>query len=339
MNIRDFVVFWDSESEPESVLVERILYSLFVKRLKANKPVIAAVIAKSGEGKSWAMNKLFEALMSAQGISLVDNLDFFRVGSVTNPLQYSEKVDKILTDKAYKKLNVLNIHDAGMLNEKNWQSFINLVVSDVNNLSRKLKPLALFYIAQYIKSVGSQVRPTLTHYITLSRPLKGNSRMTIEIVYNDERDLEKPKLRKRRVSGFVVDPKDGSYQRFVPSYFEMSPPSKALIAEFDILDYEGKEVYLKNKLSKLLAQMKAEIGDVSERVSLVLDYYKGNPDLLSVVAHRGKRGWKLNSRFREVHDFTVAEERLFSKRLNESLKDKGFLSEDKEEEGLTNEVE
>lgn len=328
MNIRDFVVYHDFDSEPAELLTEKVLYSLFVKRLKANKPVIGAVIAKSGEGKSWGLNKLFEVLMRIQGVDLLENEDFFEVGSITNPLQYSPKIDKILRDKHYKKLNVVNIHDAGMLTEGNWQSFLNLVISDVNNLSRKIKPMALFYLGQYIKTIGPKVRPTLTHYITFTRPLSGPSRMRIEIIWNDERDIEKPKLRKRAVSGFVVDPRDGSYQRFTPSYFEVSKPSKRIIELFDVLDYEGKEIFLKSKLDKLMGSLKAEIGDPGERVGVLVDHYAKNPDLLSSIARRGKRGWKMTKNFRDLHDLTVAEERLFQKKINESFKKDGFMAEE-----------
>jgi len=332
MQIRDFVVHWNSKTESQDVLVERILYSLFVKRIKRNKPVIAAVIAKSGEGKSWGLNKLFEILMRIQGVDLQKNKEFFECACITNPLQYSEKMNLILKDKRYKKLNVVNVHEAKMLiDQGNWQAFINLAVADVNSMARKLKPLAMFYAAQYIKDIGSKVRPTLTHYITFSRPLKGNSRMRIEIVWNDEKDLEKPRLRKRAVSGFIVDEADNnSYQRFTPSYFEMTPPSKYLIDLFDRLDYEGKEIFLKSKLDKLMSSIKADLGNVSDRVNVLVDWYKESPDLVSSVARRGKRGWKLNQNFRKLHDLTIAEERLFQKKLNDSFKDGGFI---KDEEG------
>lgn len=328
MHLRDFVVRYDPDKDSLADLTDRILYSIFVKRIKANKPLIAAVIAKSGEGKSWGINKLFEILMRIQNVKQDRIIDFFEMATITNPLDYANKIDTIFQDKNYKKLNMAIVHEAKMLiNSATWQSFVNMAIADINSMSRAIKPLMFFYISQFIKDIDPKVRPTLTHYITFQRPLKGTSKMRIELIWNDERDIEKPKLKKRRITGFLVYP-DGSYRRFTPSYFEVQSPSPEINEIFEKLDFEGKSQIIKHKLSKLLTSIKADIGITGQKIDLMVDYYAKDIDLVSSIAKRSKRGWRLNKNVRKMYDLTASEERLFEKKLSDKLKEQGVLSEE-----------
>lgn len=330
---KDFVVFFDSKKDSKEELTRRILYSVFVRRIKANKPLVAAVIAKSGEGKSWGINRLFEVLMEVQGVSKDSVLDFFKVATISNPLQYSEKMDILFNDKNYKKLNVAIVHEAKMLiNSANWQSFSNMAIADVNSMSRSLKPIMFFYLSQFIKDIDPKVRPTITHYITFERPLRGKSKMKIEIVWNDERDIEKPKLRKRQLSGYIVDEK-GNYTRFSPSYFEMNKPSDDITDLFEKIDFEGKSMIIKKRLSKIIDSIKAELGDTSDRVETLVEYYSTNIELIHTIAKRFRGNWRIKKETRDLHDLNREESRIFERRMNEVLKEKSMILEEQINEG------
>jgi len=327
-NIDFWVKFNPLKDSPEE-LSRRILYSIFVKRTKAKKPVVAGVIAKSGEGKSYALNKISDELMYIQGIDFLEHMDFFDTMTIANPLQYAEKLDKILYDKKYKKLNVMVVHDARtVVSSKNWRTFVNTAIADVNALSRAIKPLMFFFISQAFKDIDPNVRSTLTHYITVSRPNSGHySRMEISVIWNDERDIEKPKYRKRKIRGVVEYP-DGRKRMFIPDSLYLKWLRKPLQERFEKLDYEGKSVILKNKMSKIMSEMKAEIGNDSIKIDSMVDWYFKNTDMLGSIARRNKNGWKVKNDLRNLHDLTPEECRLFERRLNDKMKDSDMIKKD-----------
>jgi hypothetical protein len=328
----DFYVKFDPKNDSPEDLTRRILYAIFVKRIKAKKPVVSAIIAKSGEGKSYGTNKVVDELMGIQGVDLVENMDFFDTLTIANPLQYAEKLDKMLFDKKYKKLNCMLVHEArSVVSAKNWRNFVNTAIADVNAMSRSIKPLMFFFVSQAFKDIDSNVRSTLTHYISISRPNNGNySRMEIFVLWHDESDIEKPKFRRRKIRGVVEYP-DGKRRLFIPDSLYIKWLRKELEARFDKLDYEGKSMILKNKMSKIMAELKAEIGDNTVKIDSMVDWYLKHTDMLSSIAKRGKRGWRVKVDLRRLHDLTPEESRLFEKRLNDRFKEEDLIREEEED--------
>lgn len=323
----DFVVRYDDRVDSTEDLRMRILHSIFVKRVKGKKPVNAAVIADSGEGKSWAINRLAEDLANIQKYSISDDFDFFRVMTVANPLDYSENIDKILFDPKYKKLNILIIHEAKMVVDgSNWRSFVNMAIANTNTMARRVKPLMSFIISQYLKDIDPKLRPSLTHYITLHRSYGKKPRMRIYRIWKDQRDLEKPRLRHRKIRGVLLTP-NGTVS-FEPDFFEMDKPSESVIEWFEKLDYEGKSMFLKNKIKKINDALRSEIGDVGSRVEGIVAYYIEHPELISTIGKRSVRGWKLRKEARNLHDFSIDEERSFQSLLNKRLKETDYFEKE-----------
>lgn len=324
----DFWVKFDPDNDTPEELSRRILYSLFVKRVKAKKPVVAAIIAKSGEGKSYGCNKVIDELMYIQGIDLVENMDFFDVITIANPLQYAEKLDKMLYDKRYKKVNCMAVHESRtVVSAKNWRTFVNTAISDVNAMSRAIKPIMFFFISQAFKDIDSNVRSTLTHYINITRPNSANhSRMEIYTLWNDEKDIEKPKFRKRKIRGVVEYP-DGRRRLYIPDSLYLKWLRKPLQERFEQLDYEGKSLLLKSKMGKIMSEMKAELGNDSVKIDSMVEWYIKRVDMLSSVARRNKNGWKVKADIRKLHDLTPEESKLFETRLNAKMKESNMLKE------------
>src|SRR6056297_688344 len=318
--IIDFYVKFNPETETKEDLARKILYSLFIKRVKAKKPVVAAIIAKSGEGKSYACNKLIDELMWIQGIDLLENMHLFDTATIANPVQYAEKLDLILNDKNYKKLNVMAVHESRtVISANNWRSFVNTAIADVNAMSRAIKPLMFFFISQAWKDIDSNVRSTITHYITITRPNSKNySRMEISVVWNDERAIEKPRFKKRKIRGVVEYP-DGRARPFTPDSLYLRWLRKPIQERFEKLDYEGKKLILQNKMSKIIGDMKAEMGDFTEKIDTMVDWYISHTDSLQEVAKRTKKGWTFNKNLKSLHDLSPQETKLFQQRFNEKI--------------------
>lgn len=329
----DFWVKFNPDKDSPEELSRRILYSLFVKRTKAKKPVVAAVIAKSGEGKSYGVNKIADEIMHIQGIDLVQNMELFDVLTIANPLQYAEKLDLLLYDKRYKKVNLMVVHESrSVVSAKNWRSFVNTAISDVNAMSRSIKPLMFFFISQAFKDIDSNVRSTLTHYITITRPNSGHhSRMEISVIWNDEKDIEKPKYRKRKIRGIVEYP-DGRTRLFVPDSLYLKWLRKPLQERFETLDYEGKSAILKSKMAKIISEIKSEFDDNSVKIDAMVEWYFKRSDMLGSVARRGRAGWKVKKDIRELHDLTPEEAKLFESRLNDKFVKSGMIAKDNDGE-------
>lgn len=321
----DFVVKHEEGVDSPEQLTRRILYSIIISRIKHKKPVVIFVGGDSGEGKSLSVLRLQEILMEIQGLEF---RKFLEAMNVFTPLEYAEKLGKLLYDKEFKKANTVCIHEAReVVKAKNWQSFLVQAVADVNAMSRSIKRMCIFIVSQFIRDISNDIRYTLNYYMIVRRPKGKRARLYINVMWKDDRDLEKPKLRKRKLSGYLVD-KRGKYHRFVPQYLELKKPSKDIIDAFEKADYKAKAEIIRRKLNRLVDEMKAEIGEESGQISAMVDYYVSHPDSLGLIGKRRKGKWRLNVNARDMHNLSVDDARLFEGRLNEALKEKGMLSEE-----------
>ena len=196
--------------------------------------------------------------MEIQGLDIMDYVD---VMNVYTPLEYSTKLNKILFYKAYKKANIFCIHEARtVVKAKLWHGFLAQAISDINAMSRSIKRICTIIISQFIRDITADTRYTLNLYCKISRPLGKPARLYINVMWKDDRDLEKPKLRKRKLSGYLIYP-NGKYQRFIPKYFEMKKPSKAIIELFEKADKEGKTKIIRRKQDEVLKELKNDLGN------------------------------------------------------------------------------
>jgi len=318
----DFVVKYDPNKDKLGDISRRIIYSIFVKRLKDNKPCVIFVGGDSGEGKSFAGLRLQEIILGTQGIDLKK---YVNAVNVHTPLEYPNKINALLFDKELKKVNVLCVHEAReVVKAKLWASFLTQSIADINAMARSIKRLAIIIVSQFIRDITTDIRYTLNYYCIVRRPKGRKARLYINVLWKDDRDLEKPRLRKRKLSGYLVYP-NGVYKRFIPQYIELSKPDKEVVAEFEKNDFNAKAGVIKKKISKLINEMKAEVGEESNKVAAMVEWYSTKTENITVIGKRYKGKLRVNTAFKDLHDLTDSEVKEFELKLNDALIKKGVI--------------
>lgn len=324
----DFVIKHDPDKETSEELTKKIFYSVFIKRLKAQKPCIIFMSGESGEGKSYSALIFQMILLEIQGLYLKDYINHI---NVYQPLEYPKKLKAILFDKELKKLNIICMHEAReIVKAKLWYNFLNQSISDINAMSRKVKRLITIIISQFIRDISTDIRYTLNYYCVVRRPKNKPARVYINVLWKDDRDLDKPKLKKRKLSGYIVLP-NGAYKRYVPKYLECRLPPKEIRDEFDRKDFESKAHIIKKKIDNLIKEMEQDIGETTNKINTMVDWYVGNPTSLNMIGkvYRGK--FKLRKEFKTMHEMNDFESIQFEKRLNEELDKQGVVEDGTDE--------
>lgn len=317
----DFVVKYNPETDTPEDVTERILYTLIVKRIKNNKPVILFISGDSGEGKSTAAIRLQEILCKMQGIDIKEH---FLAMNIFSPMEYPHKVGNILEKKELKKVNIVCMHEAReIVKAKQWNSFLTQSVADINAMSRSIKRIATIIISQFIRDITTDVRYTLTYYAEISRPLGKKSRMRLYVMWKDARDLEKPKLKKRKVAGYLVMP-NGRYKRFIPQYFEINKPDKELLRIFDEADKESKLSIIRSKLNRLIDEMRIESGEGYKKIDAMVSFYTEDVERLGLIGKRLRGKWRVKKEVQEMHGISLEEVKIFESKLNKALEGKAF---------------
>lgn len=318
----DFFVKHDFKTESEEELSKKILYALFIKRIKGKKQTTTFIGGDSGEGKSSTAIALQMLLMEVRGIDIKKYLSAM---NIYTPLQYAQKLNPILYDKSLKEADMICMHEAReVVKSKNWQSFLSQTVSDVNAMSRTVKRMNIFIVSQFIRDITTDIRYTLTYYGKVYRPIGKRARLYLYRMWKDDRDLEKPKLRKRGLVGYVVAP-NGRAKKFRPQYFEMPPLPKDVKEMFEKEDFDAKSHIIKNKLNKLLKDLEKEYGDMEPKMNTMVEWYAKNPETLTLIGSQRKGEWRVKKEFKDMHSLDKDEAKDFEKRLNQQLKNKGVI--------------
>ena len=326
MVFTDFKVKYDPDKETPQDLTKKIINSIFIRRLKNKKPAITFISGDSGEGKSYSALKLQETILEILGLDINKYLD---VMNVYIPIEYPIKIQKLLYDKEYKKVNVITLHEAReVIKAKEWHSFLNQSIADINAMTRSVKRLCVFIVSQFIRDISSDIRYTLNYYIKVKRAMGGNrrARLYISVVWKDDRDMDKPKLRKRRLSGIVVYP-DNRHRRYTPIYLELTPPSKEVAKKFDEADFNAKSKINKGKLNKLLKEMQKDLEVKDDKIEAMVSWYVKNPDSLNMILKR--RGSKISVKpyLMKMHDVNKEELKLFEEKLLTELSNKEVVKD------------
>lgn len=320
----DFSVKHDFETESNQDLSKKIIKAMWLNRLKRNKPVVIFVGGKSGEGKSYTVIRIQEILCELQNL---DIFKYFDVMNVYTPIQYPEKLQEILNNKEYKKVNIIAVQEAReVVKAKNWSSFLTQAIADINALVRTQRRMCIILVSQSLKDITKEIRYTIDYYCKVARPGHNAARLFIDRLYMDERDLENLKLKKRRVWGFVQDPK-GRKIKLYPEFIELSLPDKRLTEIFDKQDFESKGQIIRDKTNKLIEEIKKDMDIEDKRVNQLVDHYISNIDQLLSIGKQTKKGWRANKEFREMYKLGVQESREFENLLNIKLKEKGVLED------------
>lgn len=299
----------------EKFISNSILKSLTIRRLKADKPSVILVTGDSGEGKSATALRVATDVLAMQEINIRDYLNDV---IVYNPFEFAEKVDAILTSERLKKVNVIILDEArGIVKASNWNSFINQAISDINAVSRGVKPLVIIIVSQDVGDIDRSTRKTIKYEFICSRPLESKVRIhpVVYYKYRPRGSVEKIELRYRSLKIQV---------RGEIENYEINPPILVVNkVDSDIWNlYKSEEAIRKTKLirnrtSKLINKLKKERSGEESRVDNVYNILVEDSEKLGelTVFKRGKT--RINEDALEFNDWSKSEMRELEKRLNQ----------------------
>jgi hypothetical protein len=240
----DFAVRYDPKTTKPEELTKKILHSIVIRRLKFKKPAVMFIAGKSGEGKSHTAIKLQQLLLEINNLDIKEHLQNI---NVFTPLEYPKKLDQLLYNKELKKVNIICMHEAReIIRATDWRNFLTTSIADVNAMSRAIKRLCIMIISQNLKDIAREIRLTVNYYCKVSRPLGKNARLYIFTMYEDDRDIDNPRIKKRRLTGYLVYP-NGKYHKYTPQYLELSRLDKDIAKTFEKADTDAKSGILKSK--------------------------------------------------------------------------------------------
>lgn len=314
----DFAIPYDPATDTQLDVFKRILLSTIIKRIAAKKPTVCFIGGDSGEGKSTTALTLQYLICDLLNINMKD---YVNVMNVYTPLQYPDKIQELLFKPDYKKINIICMHEAReIVKAKNWNSFLNTAVADVNAMSRSVKPLIIMIVSQFIRDISKEIRYTLNHYMTVKRDYGRPARLYWQVIYKDDRDIETPILRKRKLKGYLILP-SGKYMLYSPDYFSVAMPPSDIMEIFNKSDLESKSEIIKQKLNKLISEMKMEHENMNFKVDAMVEHYSANLDQLAGIGERNQRGrYKIKKLVQKMHDLTPHEFKRFEQELNAKLK-------------------
>lgn len=325
--VNDFIVRYNPATESKSDLANKIIYDMFYnRRIKQNKPCKMGIFGKSGEGKSLTALRIQEQLLQAKGLTLqpiVKDINVFV------PLEYPTKIKNLLglndggfQDTGLKKAFLVCVHEAReLVKAKYWQSFVNTAIADVNEMSRAVKRLIFMIVSQSIRDISSDIRGTLDFYIKCYRPHKQRTRLYIYSLWVDERDMDKIKLRKRKVSGVLIYP-NGQWRRYAPQYFEISIPNRDIIKIFDEEDFKSKSKIIRSKLNRLMKDMALEANVENDKLESLIDFHVKNPDALNTIGKIRAGKWIVKKEAAQLYDLTKQELKEFETKIQIKLGEK-----------------
>jgi energy-coupling factor transporter ATP-binding protein EcfA2 len=318
----DFIVEW--QGTPEATTA-KIFYNLFVKKIEADMPLVCAIVGKSGRGKSNVAIHLADILFKQKGLDYKEYI----LDSVINSVEdFGPKTKAILHDKKLKKCFILIIDEAkATINSKDWASLVNRAIGMINSLSRAIKPLAIFVVAQSLQDIDSSVRKSLDYYIKVSRTPKCPAKAKVYEFYFDDRDIDKPKTKKKIVRGIVQ-------QGHMKDNIELTSITFPRVRQ-EIWDlYKKGMIESKNKLLEdefdKLAQALLEKNDTKhkQRIEELVNFVRVNPEIRNKFVQYKRNKYLLVKEFTQHFMVTESEKRLIEKMLTQKAID------DQDEEDL-----
>lgn len=322
----DFVVPY---SKDPKAIAESIIRNICLNRLKYHKPTIILVAGDSGEAKSYNTLRILEVLCKEWGIELKDYLNDL---IIFTPYEYATKMDNLLYDPRLKKVKAVVLDEAReVIDAKNWYEFSNRAIAHINAMFRRIKPMVVFIVTQYIGDVDASVRRTLTFYAKSIRPLGQKPHLYLYRTWKDDYDLENPKLRRRRVFGYVK--KGGRRIKFYPS-FRLNKPSKEVIEIYEKLNYNAKTKIIKMKLNAILKRLGSEVKAPYAKLDAIIDFYVKKPDTLNLILEKRRGKSRLKKDVAAMHELNQDEIKEFEIRLFEKMKKGGLIYGDKENKDL-----
>lgn len=309
----DYVIKHDFDYDNNQEVLKKILHSIVIRKIKANKPVVLCIVGGSGSGKSRSALRLQEILCELQGINFEEA---YPIMNIHTPLEYSEKLKKLLYDKNYKKVNIVTIHEAReIVPSKEWNSFLVKAIAKVNVMSRAVKRLIIIVVSQYVSDIALDIRKTFNYYISAQRTT-GSAWLRIQKFWVDDYDVEKIKTRKASIRGIVINHK-GQWISHRPARFKIGSANPVVVRRFDKDDTEAKAKIIDSQLDDLMTDLKTKLGIKTDRVKQMVEWYATRPDLLQEMARNTRGKIKLKPDAVKAHQLTKQEVEQFEKQINQ----------------------
>lgn len=274
-----------------------------------------------------------QALCESMDISLLDNLEHM---NIMHPREYADKLKNLLwsKDPTIKKLRFFCLHEARtIVSAKDWNSKLAKLIANVNAMSRAIKPLCMIIISQFIKDIQTTVRYTLTYYSTITRPLNGGyGNLRIYKLYQDDSDLEKPKIKKRLIQGYIMKAKHKDADPMIEEDWErvwtrlksikLHKPNKDVYEKFISLDIEGKSDQMVKDMEEMSEQFKIEAGTEDNKINNIAKHYTTNINTLALISKKVRGEWRLQPNVKQMHGLSNNETKLLEETVNNMVKDK-----------------
>ncbi len=304
-----------TDEELKKLMIDR----LYIRRIKKNKPTKTLFCGQSGEGKSWSALQFSDIIQEQLGS---DFAQYSRIATIHTPLDFSEKIDKILYDKEYKDLHCVLLDEASnLLSAYEWQQYLTQATNKILNQSRRVKPMCVFLVTQFMGDLTMNSRKSLTYYGICERPHYSKTKVYFYETYEkiDFKDLNRTKIGGRKIKGFFRND-ENIMTPFDFKTFEMGKLRKEIAEPYERDSFEAKSKMIQSDLSKLMEQMKKKYGDTNNRTTTIIQQWKEKPNLYDSLIKRKGIKIKLKEDVKILYGLSREEFKEIETRLNEEYR-------------------
>lgn len=315
---------------------EEVIRRVLNMRIESNKPCITFIGGDSGEGKSLGVLRINE-------VAFIEEIEkdpelFLQHQVIYTPFEYPRKFKWILFDKDAKGRKVMIFMEAReLVKAKMWYTVVNQAISDVNAMSRTVKPLAFTMVSQDITDIDKELRRTINFYGWCLRPFRYHTKLYFYTVYKT-RNIENSKIMQKRLHGMIFTPTKSEHVQI--DKFVLNLPKKEMRNRFEQLDFEAKSEIILRKLDMLEKLLQLELPKLTKLETLIETVIK-DPTILQFVLSRNNKTGKLKVKpqFITLYNMTSEEGKDFEKNLILRLKGSGMMAEEKTVDQLEIEAE
>jgi len=300
---------------------QALVKSLFVDEVKDNKPCIVLLAGDSGTGKSHDSLMFVKRILKCEGLELKDYINDIYVYT---PLEYPAKMKAQLEDPRLKKVCVMVLDEArDVIKASDWQSFVNVAIADIQATFRRIKPMIIIINTQYVKDIDLKIRRTVKFYGECFRYRHKKAMMKLYKMWKDTRDIETPKLRKRKIRGFVI--RNGKRILWRPKHLTFNRVDKESIEIYEESSYSAKKDLITRQLNLIQKHMTKEYGVAYTEVDAAVQHFSSDPRLYESILERRRGKIRLNKNVEKMLNFDKDQLVEFEKRLMVKINEKGYM--------------
>ena len=316
---------YELTKETREQLGNEVITRIYNQRIDSKKPCITFMGGASGEGKSFGVLRLNEVVYINE-IEADPEL-FLQKQIIYTPFEYAPKFKWILYNKEARKRRVMIFMESReLVKAKLWYTIINQAITDVNAMSRSVKPLAFTMVSQDISDIDKELRRTINFYGRCIRPFERHTRISFYQVYSTG-NIENSKILQKKLHGLVWTPT--TKYHIEVGKFIMNLPRKELRKRFEEIDFKAKSGIILKKLDLLVKVLQKQEPRLSRLESLVEIIIK-DPSMLNWIVRRNRRTgeFKVKSQFAELYNMTKTELSDLERQLIKRLKEAGIMEDE-----------